>query len=54
VIPETFRTHMFYLVDWGHYTNLRANVQVDFLRIDSAGDSFGTYQVGGSADNAEL
>lgn len=54
VIPETFRTHMFYLVDWGHYTNLRANVQVDFLRIDSSGDSFGTYQVGGSADNAEL
>lgn len=53
-IPDTFRTHMFYLVDWGDYTDLQAKVQVDFLRIDSSGDSFGTYQVEGSAVNADL
>lgn len=49
-IPQTFRSHQFYLVDWGNYVDCDAKVDVDFIRIDVSGESFGSYRVAGKAE----
>lgn len=53
-IPNTFKSHKFYLVDWGNYVDCSANVNVDILRIDVSGESFGTYRCKGYAEYATL
>jgi len=53
-IPNTFKSHKFYLVDWGNYVDCNANLEVDILRIDVSGESFGTYRCEGYAEYATL
>lgn len=53
-IPSTFKSHEFYLVDWGNYVDCNVNVDVDLLRIDVSGESFGTYRVIGRTEYATL
>jgi len=53
-IPNIFKSHSFYLVDWGNYVDCSANVDVDILRIDVSGESFGTYRCKGYAEYATL
>lgn len=49
-IPQTFKSHQFYLVDWGNYLDCDAKVDVDLVRIDVSGESFGSYRVAGRAE----
>lgn len=53
-IPQTFRSHQFYLVDWGNYLDCDAKVDVDLVRIDVSGESFGSYRVAGRAEFGTL
>jgi hypothetical protein len=53
-IPYTFKSHAFYLVDWGNYVDCDVNIEVDFLKIDVSGKSFGTYRATGQAEHATL
>ena len=42
------------MVDWGNYVDCNVNVDVDLLRIDVSGESFGTYRVIGRTEYATL
>jgi len=53
-IPNSFKSHAFYLVDWGNYVDCNVNIDVDLLVIDVSGSSYGTYRVTGQAKYATL
>ncbi|QKG80558.1 GIN domain-containing protein [Tenuifilum thalassicum] len=53
-IPVKFKSSKFYFIDWGNYTDCYANVEVDYIRIDASGESFGKYIVEGSAVSCDL
>ncbi|KAB2870890.1 MAG: hypothetical protein F9K37_04740 [Bacteroidales bacterium] len=45
----TFNSTQFRLIDWGNFIDCNLDVSTDFLRVDSSGDSFGSYSIKGSA-----
>ncbi|GEM_PF-772261 len=53
-IPSIFKSHAFYLVDWGNYVDCNINVDVVHLVLSVSGESFGTYRVAGKAEYAHL
>lgn len=51
---DTLKTDVFYLVDWGNFTDCRVCIDVNLFCIHSSGDSFGSYVVDGKALKSEI
>lgn len=48
------KSDMFYLVDWGNFTDCNVSVDVRLVSIHTSGDSFGSYVVKGRSLKADL
>lgn len=49
---DTFKTNSFFLIDWGMFTELDVNINVNSCYIDVSSENFGHYTLKGKAVNA--
>lgn len=49
---DTFKTNEFFLIDWGEFTEVDVNIDVNSCTIDVSSDDFGHYKISGKAVSA--